>query len=65
MVITALVMVSLSPPEWTTAVIRDQVRDHDVASQAILCPKEPAPIIGPFRAWKPPIPYKRAGVATS
>ena len=29
--------------EWSTAVIRD----HDVAT----------PIIGPFRAWKPPIPY--------
>ena len=31
---------------------RDQVRDHDVAT-----PKEPVPIIGPYSAWKPPIPY--------
>ena len=43
--------------EWSTAVIRDQVRDHDVAMPALLCHKEPVPIIGPFRAWKPPIPY--------
>ena len=37
-------------------VIQDQVRDHDVATPALLCHKEPAPIIGPFRAWKPTIP---------
>ena len=42
-----------SSPEWSIAVIRD----HDVATPALLCHKEPAPIIGPFRAWKPPIPY--------
>ena len=30
--------------EWSTAVIRDQVRDHDDS--------KPAPVIGPFRAWK-------------
>ena len=23
--------------EWTTAVLRDQVRDHDVATPALLC----------------------------
>ena len=39
--------------EWSTPV----VRDHDVATPALLCHKEPVPIIGPFRAWKPPIPY--------
>ena len=33
------------------------VRDQDVATPALLCHKEPAPIIGPFLAWKPPIPY--------
>ena len=38
-------------------VIRDQDRDHDVAPPALLCHKEPAPIKGPFCAWKPPIPY--------
>ena len=43
--------------EWSTALIRDQVRDHDVAPTAVLCHKEPAPIKGPFRAWMPPIPY--------
>ena len=31
--------------------------DHDIAPPALLCHKEPAPIIGPFRAWKPPSPY--------
>ena len=46
-----------SPAEWSTAVIRDQVRDHDVNTPALLCHKESAPIIGPFRAWKPTIPY--------
>ena len=29
------------------------IRDHDVATPALLCHKEPALIIGPFRAWKP------------
>ena len=33
------------------------VRDHDVATPALLCHKEPSPIKGPFRARKPPIPY--------
>ena len=33
--------------EWTTAVIRDQVRDHDVATPPLLCHKEPTPVIGP------------------
>ena len=31
-----------SPAEWSTAVIRDQVRDHDVNTPALLCHKEPA-----------------------
>ena len=28
--------------EWSTAVIRDRVRDHDIATPALLCHKEPA-----------------------
>ena len=34
--------------EWSTAVIRDQVRDHDVATPALLCHKEPAQGMGVF-----------------
>ena len=33
------------------------IRDHDDATPALSCHKEPAPMIGPIRAWKPPIPY--------
>ena len=33
------------------------IRDHEVATQALLCYKEPGPIIDSFRALKPPIPY--------
>ena len=41
-------------------VIRDQVRDHDVSMlESLLCHKEPEPMIGPFRARKPPIPNAR------
>ena len=43
--------------EWSTAVTRDHVRDNDVATPALLCHKEPVPIIGSFRAWRPPFPY--------
>ena len=39
--------------EWSTPVFRD----IDVDTPALLCHKEPAPIIGPFRAWKLLIPY--------
>ena len=38
-------------------VVQDLLRDHEIAAPAHLCHKEPAPIIGPFRAWKPPFPY--------
>ena len=44
---------------------------YDVATPAPLCHKGTALIIGPFRAWKPPIPYagslwhKRAGASNS
>ena len=33
---------AFSKAEWSTAVIRDQVRGHDVATPALLCHKEPA-----------------------
>ena len=36
-----------------------EVRSEELLAPALLCHKEPAraPIIGPFRAWKPPNPY--------
>ena len=43
--------------EWSTAVIRDQVRDNDHPRSSLVLYGIRAPIIGPFRAWKPPIPY--------
>ena len=43
--------------EWSTAVIRDQVLDYDVAPPGLLCHIEPGPIIWTFRARKPPILY--------
>ena len=35
-------MLTHSLAEWSTAVIRDQVQDHDVATPALFCHKEPA-----------------------
>ena len=39
-----------------------EVRSEELLAPALLCHKEPAraskaPLLGPFRAWKPPIPY--------
>ena len=39
-------------PQSGALVIRDQVRDHDVATPALLGHKEPASIIEPFRACR-------------
>ena len=39
------------------SVIRDQVRDHDHPRSSLVLYGIRAAIIGPLRAWKPPIPY--------